>query len=167
MKNKKVKQISNCKSFEILKSQIESYFINDSLIETSCFLHKMKVGEITIEREVISFSLPFECWIRFGSNEKNKGLELVSIRIHPKMQGIGIGTMLITKMFKFLNDCLGFIPEIQLECTGCIGNNEGDYLINPIKNQTKFFRKFGFRVTNSKEYPIYVKMELDFNKIKY
>jgi GNAT superfamily N-acetyltransferase len=158
-------QILNNKTFEILVENFETYFKSIPFIDVYCFSHKMTVGEITKNRYVISLEFPFNSWVRFGSSEIGEKLELVSIRIAPEHQDKGFGTILMRIMFTFFNDCLGYIPQIQLECTGAIGI-ENEYLINPIQRQTKFFRAFGFRVTNRKEYPNYVKMEIDLTKIE-
>jgi hypothetical protein len=61
-------------------------------------------------------------------------------------------------LFLFIYETLGYISPVFLKCTGFI-NNGGEFIKNPIKNQTKFFRKFGFRVTYNKLYPEYVRMD--------
>jgi GNAT superfamily N-acetyltransferase len=86
------------------------------------------------------------------------GIEITRILVDETQRGKNIGSFLINTLFLFLLETLGYIPPISLECTGNISN--GNVLIeNPIQNQTKFFRKFGFRVTVSKYYPYYVRMD--------
>ncbi len=95
--------------------------------------------------------------IRIAPNGTD-GIEITRVLVGNGYTGKNIGSYLMHTLFLFLIETLGYIPPIFLECTGKI--NYGDTIVeNPIQNQTKFFRKFGFRVTNKKHYPFYVRMD--------
>jgi hypothetical protein len=102
----------------------------------------------------ISLTLSDGSIICFGPNEQD-GLEISQLVCSKK--GRGQGTYLMNTFFDILNETLGFIPPLYLECTGSIFFKEFSVL-SSIHKQTKFFRKFGFRVANRKEYPYYVDM---------
>ena len=75
----------------------------------------------------------------------NDGLEVTRIIVDE--QGKGEGTILM-KMFFYLIVEAGLDLEtlpIMLECVGCVGGGS-NYVESNISAQTKFFRKFGFRV---------------------
>jgi GNAT superfamily N-acetyltransferase len=95
--------------------------------------------------------------IKIAPNGTN-GIEIYRIIVHESYQGKNIGSFLMNTLFCFFIETLGFIPPVFLECTGDI-SFEDRMVENPIQNQTKFFRKFGFRVTVSKYYPYYVRMD--------
>jgi len=95
--------------------------------------------------------------IRIAPSENN-GIEITRIIVGESDRGKNLGSFLMNTLFLFIYETLGYIPPIFLECTGGIYN--GNELVkNSIQNQTKFFRKFGFRVTNNKLYPDYVRMD--------
>jgi hypothetical protein len=105
--------------------------------------------------ETITLELADESSLVFSSNEKS-GIEISSL-VSAK-RGKGNGTLLMDVFFKILNDVLGFIPPLYLECAGNVSFR--DYMVeSTIQAQTKFFRKFGFRVDNRKGYPDYVDMK--------
>ena len=73
-------------------------------------------------------------------------------------------TMLMNLFLSLTLVSIERFPEIELECTGNL-NVGSKVIMNPISSQTKFFRKFGFRVVKEEsEYPEYVKMKFDFSK---
>jgi hypothetical protein len=107
---------------------------------------------ITLELPSLGYSI-----IRIAPHGKD-GIEITRVVVHECFKDQDIGTFLMNTLFNFLKKTLGYIPPIFLECTGHI--NFGNLIIkNPIQLQTKFFRKFGFRVTVSKYYPNYVRMD--------
>ena len=76
------------------------------------------------------------------------GLELTRIIIDER--GKGWGTKMMQCLFSFINDSgcdLRTLP-LMLECTGSVGGGS-NYVETPLTLQTKFFRKFGFRVDQS------------------
>lgn len=104
----------------------------------------------------ITLILPDESLIRFSSYGDD-GIELTRIWVKEKNQKKGQGTYLMDLFIKFIEDAIGFLPEIYLECTGNIGIDNNAYSMD-ISEQTKFFRKYGFRVKERSHYPHYVNM---------
>jgi len=95
----------------------------------------------------------------------NKGLEITTVYVKEVNQGKGDGTFLISFLYENITQSLGQFPEMMLECTGRVGFGE-TLINNDIQKQTKFFRHFGFRVTQEGiNYPYYVKMVFDFTKL--
>jgi hypothetical protein len=102
----------------------------------------------------ITFSAPDGSLIRFSPYKKD-GLEIS--RIQSAKIGSGMGTRLMEDFLIFSRTYNGYSPLIYLECTGAVG--WGDNRVNmEISEQTRFFRKFGFRVRNGKRYPKWVDM---------
>lgn len=102
----------------------------------------------------ITLHFPENCIIRF-SPYKDVGLEISRIQV--SQPGLGIGTTLMQIFFSIVRGILGYIPLIWLECTGSVGIGQ-TYVNSGISEQTKFFRKFDFRVNNRKQYPRWVDM---------
>ena len=131
--------------------------------DSSCFDSGSVVGKngkyIAKEHPTITLVLPDHgnSTLRIAPNG-SEGIEITGILVDETHKGKNIGSFLMNTLFIFLLETLGYIPPIFLECTGKI-NNGNDWIENPIQNQTKFFRKFGFRVTVSKYYPNYVRMD--------
>jgi hypothetical protein len=130
---------------------------------SSCefFNSYVDVGKKSIVRQHPTISIGLvhhkDSLIRIAPSENN-GIEITRIIIGSSDRGKNLGSFLMNTLFLFLYETLGYIPPIFLECTGSI-NNGDDFISNPIQNQTKFFRKFGFRVTIKKFYPEYVRMD--------
>jgi hypothetical protein len=102
----------------------------------------------------ISLHLPDLSVIRFSPHKEN-ALEIS--RIQSTQIGSGNGTKLMEIFFCMVRGTLGHIPEIWLECTGSLGHNHTE-TNHGLSEQTKFFRKFGFRVNDRKQYPRWVDM---------
>ena len=92
--------------------------------------------------------------LRFSPYKEN-GLEIS--RIQSSRIGSGMGTQLMNDFLKFVGALLGHVPLIYLECTGAVGWKETRVNYD-LSEQTRFFRKFGFRVKNGKKYPLWVDM---------
>ena len=93
-----------------------------------------------------------------------KGLKISRLYIKPEHQGKGMGTMLMDIFLTMLIE-IGSDFNIVLETTGFVGMGENE-LHTPISEQTRFFRKFGFRVVQSKSRGGYRFMKLvDFSYI--
>ena len=168
MKAKKIifKKIESNEVFTNLKNNLE--IIGELTTEeykcyTSCELVRSAVtkGQNTIVTEHPTISIGLvqyeDSVIRIAPSDNN-GIEITIIIIGSSDRGKGIGSLLMNTLFLFIYETLGYISPVFLECTGFI-NNRGEFIKNPIKNQTKFFRKFGFRVTYNKLYPEYVRMD--------
>jgi hypothetical protein len=102
----------------------------------------------------ISLHLPDLSVIRFSPHMED-ALEIS--RIQTPQIGIGHGTMLMEMFFSIVRGTLDFVPMIWLECTGAVGINQTEQNYG-IANQTRFFRKFGFRVKDRSKYPKWVDM---------
>lgn len=86
------------------------------------------------------------------------GLEIAHLWISTLHQKMGLGTRLVREVFNLCQSIIGHIPKISLECTGNTTHN-GRLYITGISGQTAFYRKLGFRVSDRKKYPLYVRME--------
>lgn len=96
---------------------------------------------------------------------RDGGIEITRVYVIEENQGKKNGTDLMNFLYESILNSLGNFPEMILECTGQVGEMD-TLLINPISNQTRFFRKFGFRVCKSKSNsPYYAKMKFDFSKL--
>jgi hypothetical protein len=79
---------------------------------------------------------------------KDDGIELENIAIEERYQGKKWGIFLMSVFFDLLVDTFGMdFPSIHLDCIGCATLGP-QYIVNDVSKQCKFFRKFGFRVTN-------------------
>lgn len=105
----------------------------------------------------ISFHFPDNSIIRFSPLGQDE-LEITRIVVHPNHQGMGIGSKLMELLFDFLQEVLGRIPTLQLECNGRVGF--GDNLIEtPISKQVTFFQRFDFEIIEGSLKENYVRME--------
>lgn len=105
----------------------------------------------------LSFHFPDESMIRFSPIGHDE-LEITRIIVHPNNQRIGIGSKLMELLMGFLQEILGWIPTIQLECNGGIGLRE-NHNKTPIHEQVKFFQKFDFEIVQGSVKENYVRME--------
>lgn len=79
---------------------------------------------------------------------------VASIQVSKQKRRQGVGSALMRKMEKIVSEALGFEPKYELVCTG-----ENNFEIFGLKNQTAFFRKFGYKIIkNRSNYPTYVTM---------
>jgi hypothetical protein len=161
-KTMKKKIIKNSSVFIKLLNNYENYFKGRKDLCVYDAHHMLTFDDFVKYRDVISIELNDGSYIRFGQGDKPNQLEIATISVQSKNRNKGYGTFLIKEMFTFIYDTIGFIPSFMLECAGSL-----DFNLMSIKEQTKFFRKFGFRATSKKGYPNYVKMEIDFAKISF
>jgi hypothetical protein len=137
--------------FQLKKKYTDISFECDSIL--SVVVRKKK--KISKFRQFISLTLKDGSILRFVPNGTD-GLEISKLVCSKR--GQGRGTYLMKLFFEILNEILGFIPPLYLECTGSV-DFQGAMVQSSIQSQTKFFRKFGFRVDNRKEYPSYIDMK--------
>lgn len=95
--------------------------------------------------------------IRF-SPDKEDGLELTRIKLPEEIRGKGLGTDYMELFLSSIEEVLGYIPRIMLECTGAIGVNH-NYEELSLDAQVWFFRKFGFVIVEQNLRDGYVRME--------
>jgi hypothetical protein len=82
---------------------------------------------------------------------ENDGVCISKVVLNPNLpHKKGLGTILMTLFYKWLLVTLDELPPMYVECMGHI--NWGKKLIEyPYSLQTRFFRKFGFRVIEYKQ----------------
>ena len=83
----------------------------------------------------------------FGEN----GIEISSIVVNGE-RGNGMGSVMMIHILSLISDPFFCIDceKVMLECVGSIGFGE-NALQSSISQQTKFFRKFGFRVSKDRK----------------
>lgn len=106
------------------------------------------------------------------SPKGDTGIEIAQVKTDDKMRGKGLGSIMMSVVMCVLTNHKNTnseynLNEIMLECVGSIGM--GDNRVDTtIKQQTKFFRKFGFRVTKDRKNKygecMYVQMHYDETK---
>jgi hypothetical protein len=79
------------------------------------------------------------------------GIEISSIVVNGE-RGNGMGSVMMLHILSLISDpfFVGGCNDIMLECVGSIGFGE-NALQSSISQQTKFFRKFGFRVSKDRK----------------
>ena len=79
------------------------------------------------------------------------GIEISSIVVNGE-KGNGMGSVMMIHALSLISDSffVGGCNDIMLECVGSIGFGE-NALQSSISQQTKFFRKFGFRVSKDRK----------------
>jgi len=127
-------------------------------IERDNYLSFVQKGNQMIAKyhKAISIVLHDDSTLRVATGP-NKCLEITRVVVNPVNQSKGYGTLLMDLFLDFLRNQLGYVPQLLLECVGAI-NFQGEILRSSVSEQTAFFRKFGFRVSNRKHYPDYVSM---------
>ena len=105
----------------------------------------------------LSFHFPDNSMIRFSPLGRDE-LEITRLLVHPNHQGIGIGSKLMELLLDFLQEVLGRIPTLQLECNGGIGFGE-NLRKTPVIQQVSFFQKFDFEIIQGSLKENYVRME--------
>lgn len=160
-----IEEVEDNEVFLLLKDSFETYFtiFNRFVIplnfETSTIhsIVELKKGVLMKIQNCLYFELPGGSHFRF-SPHKQDSLEITRVMVNPKQANQGLGTEMMLIFFEFVGSVLGEIPPLYLECTGSVGWGDSCQ-INPIGKQTAFFRKFGFRVKNGKDYPTFISME--------
>ena len=165
-KNKQTEQIENNSIFDKLVDNL-SWFHDLPNFDASVYEVNSRVEKITGKWSVkvhncITIKLPCNSYVRISSYGK-KSIELTNINVKGNLHK-GMGTILMLTLFMFLKDTLGELPNIVLECTGNL-IADGIEFNNTVQIQSRFFRKFGFRVSNNSGYPTYIQMKLDQSKI--
>jgi hypothetical protein len=149
------KLLDELPAFELVMNNFTELRIKTELKEFITLVQTKKGGILKFHN-TITFFLEDGSHIRFSSY-KSSSIEISRVWVHPYSHRNGIGSLLMDLMFDFINfaECK---PNMYfLECTGAIGVGANAQSVG-IDVQTKFFRKFGFRVDNKKQYPDYVTM---------
>jgi len=165
MKIKEVEFTDNTELFEKLITAYKDFenFMNTATELNISVQHKdfltiveKKKGSVLKFQDTITFFLLDGSHIRF-STFNNTGIEISRVWVHPDNHQKGLGSLLMSLLFEFIEFAEVEPSEYFLECTGAIGVGDNHQSVG-LDIQTKFFRKFGFRVQNGKGYPNYVTM---------
>jgi GNAT superfamily N-acetyltransferase len=159
-----VEEINDNEIFLRLKDSFESYFseISETQLPLLILMDKiftaveMKSGYKLKVHNYLFFELPDGSHFRFSPYGPD-GLEISRIWVNPQHLNGGLGSAMMDMFFQYLMDSIGYIPPLFLECTGSVGLGDNAQ-VTTISKQTNFFRKFGFRVKDGKNYPSYVSM---------
>jgi hypothetical protein len=128
--------------------KVEYYYFPSSV--------RMLIDTIFTIHNTIEITLPSGSFLRI-SPTKSESIEISFIIVEPINHLKGEGTLLMNIIIDYMTTILKYKPRLVLECNGEVFYN-GKLINIGIKNQTTFFRKFGFRVENGKHYPHYVMM---------
>lgn len=159
---------SKSEDFFRLNNLIQSHVKSNELL--SRYVENGVIGNM-VSRNKMNHTLTVHPFIRLDINTNHigivpngNGLEISRLYIKPEHQGKGMGTMLMDIFLTMLIE-IGSDFNVVLETTGFVGMGENE-LHTPITEQTRFFRKFGFRVEQSKSSKSYRLMKLvDFSYI--
>lgn len=169
IKIRDIQRMEDNEVFKTLLDNVEEYFkrfkvMRYNVMEMNSIVGVDKKTVLRIHNS-ISFHFPDDSVIRFSPFGMN-GIEISRVWVTHSNQGKGIGSKLMELLFQFLEDILGEIPPLYLECNGSIGFGERQEF-TPISKQTSFFRKFGFRVKDGSDYPHFLTMtrEIDNNLV--
>jgi hypothetical protein len=151
------KLVQNLKWFDDIPNISVNFFEVHSRVEKMIGKWDVKV------HNCITIQLPCNSYVRIASYGKNS-IEITNINVKESSRNQGTGIMLMFTLIHFIMYTLGTIPNIFLECTGNL-EVDGFKFKHSIQDQTRFFRKFGFRVYSKKGYPDYALMKLDHSKL--
>ena len=174
MSFKKIKIVENNENFQRLLNEINFFKIHNPFMKFDYFFDALTVTannkEETTFHNVIKISLSSGSYIKISPTTKDS-LEISVISVNENKIGTGEGSKLMNTVFDFCFSELGFRPRFVLECTGNLKTGDSSSYTG-IKEQTSFFRKFGFIVVNGKHYPHYVMMSspesnINLNEEKY
>jgi hypothetical protein len=154
-------------NFEKLAQNL-SWFESVPSVSVNVYEVTSRVEKITGKWDVkvhncITIQFPCNSYVRIASYGKNS-VEITNINVKKSSRNQGTGSMLMFTLIHFIMNTLGTIPNIFLECTGNL-EVDGFNFKHSIQDQTRFFRKFGFRVYSKKGYPDYALMKLDHSKL--
>ena len=104
------------------------------------------VGSFIYQSNKTTVELPDGSHIRFGTRAKS--LDISRVWVSPENHGKRVGTylvgMVLIGVLKWIEDNPEKeFPKVTLECTGSVGLGENRQ-DTPIKDQMRFFGKFGF-----------------------
>ena len=164
VKIRTVQEIKNSKLFNTLSKELDIHFNQSPFNKILWFLETdintivetPKGGVLKIHNSLDIHFIDGSV-IRF-SPDKEDGLELTRILIPEKNRGRGRGIDYLELVLSSIQDVLGYIPRINLECTGAIGVNH-NYEDLSLDAQIKFFKKFDFLIVEHDLRDGYVLME--------
>ena len=151
VKIKIVQEIQNSKLFNALSKELDFYFNQSPFnrilrfleTEMNTIVETPKGGVLKMHNSLDIHFIDGSV-IRF-SPDKEDGLELTRIMIPEKNRGRGLGVDYMELVLSSIQEVLGFIPRMVLECTGAIGAVH-NYEQLSLDAQIRFFQKFDFVV---------------------
>ena len=160
-----VVRITDNEVFKELLESVDGYFKRFKLFRYMRMEMNSIVGvgdrNILKIHNSLSFHFPDNSMIRFSPLGQDE-LEITRIVVHPNHQRMGIGSKLMELLFDFLQEVLGRIPTLQLDCNGGVGF--GDYQRDtPISEQVSFFQRFDFEIIQGSLRENYVRLERKIN----
>lgn len=164
VKIRTVQEIKNSKLFNTLSKELKIHFNRSPFnrilwfleTEMNTIVETPKGGVLKIHNS-LDIQFVDGSVIRF-SPDKVDGLELTRILIPEKNRGKGLGVDYMELVLSSIEDVLGFIPRIVLECTGAIGAIH-NYEKLSLDAQIRFFQKFDFLIVEHDLRDGYVLME--------
>jgi hypothetical protein len=156
------KLLTNILAFEFIINTYKNYQIKIESKEFLTFVERKK-GSVLKYANTLTIFLDDGSHIRCSSF-KEDSIEISRVWVNPMNHRNGIGSMLMNLLFELIQFSESEPSSYFLECTGAVGLGDNAQTIG-IDVQTKFFRKFGFRVDYRKEYPQYVTMVLKPDKL--
>ena len=166
--------INICENSEKIKNELNKLWvdISDGLIEFNidCRVMTSVVNDVVrIHPQILLHygNCGFVTICPLGDNS----IELSTIRVVPHLRGTSMGSIIMTQLLEVLEEYQSEdFKTIMLECVGSLGSGD-DREVSSISQQTKFFRRFGFRVVESKNNRggglDYVKMNFFNDKVDY
>lgn len=153
-----------CENIDKIRNNFGYLGFPDDYIDIDCRVVNSQVNEdVRIHPQIV---------FDFGGNGivslcplGDNDIEISAVRVDSE-QGNGFGTLMMLMVMITLSEYQSNLNNIILECVGAIGYGS-NRKVSTISQQTKFFRKFGFRVIKDKKVNgelSYVKMGYDDNK---
>jgi hypothetical protein len=99
------------------------------------------------EHNTIDFILVNGSVLRVSSLDSDS-IELTRILVPKTDRMKGIGSNLVVLVLSIIENVLGYVPRMELECTGGIGVGE-TYEEMDVSSQVSFFQRFNFKVCDS------------------
>jgi GNAT superfamily N-acetyltransferase len=147
--------LANNLTFELLINSLMDFQIRIECKEFFTLVERKK-GSVLKYANTLTIFLEDGSHIRCSSFQEDS-IEISRVWVNPMNHRNGIGSMLMNLLFELIQFSESEPSSYFLECTGAVGLGDNAQTIG-IDIQTKFFRKFGFRVDYRKEYPHYVTM---------
>ncbi len=153
--NVETKKVIDNHTYTKLYNEIDKYISDKKHLKDVLKIRKFIIYSvvenvnITVikEHNTIDFILLNGSVLRISSLDVDS-IELTRILVPKSDRQKGIGTNLVILVFSIIENILGYIPRIELECTGGIGIGETHEEID-VSSQVNFFQKFNFQVCDS------------------
>jgi N-acetylglutamate synthase-like GNAT family acetyltransferase len=140
-----------CMNVDSIKEHLQWKF-DPIEVDIRCHTMESSVNDILRVHPVITVTFGNIGMFRLAPHGSNQ-IELTTIVVEPYIKSKGMGSLMMICVLGMINEHMSDdFDTIMLECVGSLG--QGDLsLKSSIKEQTKFFRKFGFRVVKDSKNP--------------